>query len=63
MTREISYTLMLANEGGMQIMGNGERFICTTDTTLAKFLGDDILNRLKDDAIQDAKITVKIETK
>lgn len=63
MTREISYTLMLANEGGMQIMGNGERFICATDPALAKFLGGDILNILKNEATQDAKITVKIETK
>lgn len=62
MTREISYTLMLANEGGMQIMESGERIICETDATLAKLLGDDILDNMNSDYIRDAKITVKIET-
>ena len=58
---DIRYTLMLANDGGMLIMDGGERFIKEDDKKLAEGLGWDIIEKMQEQSMSDAKITIKIE--
>lgn len=57
----IKYKLMLACNGGMQIMDNGARCCTDENSRLWAILGTDITEAMDNLAISDAKVTITIE--
>lgn len=60
-TKTIKYKVMLADEGGLQILEDGQRYITESNDNLRRMIGDDVYCYLEEKGISDAEVTITIE--
>lgn len=61
MKETIKYKVMLADEGGLQIIDDGQRYITESNDKLRTMIGEDVYCYLKEKGISDADVTITIE--